>query len=162
MFGHVQDSFKTIKTTIKLVDFYQAALVLKNIVFFLFSKHNEHIKRSLNLRGKKNIHIIYTKNSKYYCLKHENEALKNKIFGFMCFFFLLLCIRLYLSLSLKHRANCLFLFNFAGLCSWYGNIGPKFEIKEKKTHTQKLCRINGNLTFDAINRSLRHYYTIGA
>lgn len=87
MFGHVQDSFKTIKTTIKLVDFYQAALVLKNIVFFLFSKHNEHIKRSLNLRGKKNIHIIYTKNSKYYCLKHENEALKNKIFGFMCFFF---------------------------------------------------------------------------
>lgn len=53
MFGHVQDSFKTIKTTIKLVDFYQAALVLKNIVFFLFSKHNEHIKRSLNLWGKK-------------------------------------------------------------------------------------------------------------
>lgn len=59
MFGHVQDSFKTIKTTIKLVDFYQAALVLKNIVFFYFQNIMNTLKDLWISEGKKYTYNIH-------------------------------------------------------------------------------------------------------
>lgn len=91
--------------------------------------------------------------------KTRERSVKNKIFGIMLLLLFLFRCAVYLCLSLKRLSFYPSLLTAAGRARWAGlETSDQNPMKKKKNNIMQDQR----RSFDATNRSLRHYYTIRA